>query len=499
MDAPSQQLTLEQRFNLFLETACDYAIFFMAADGTITEWSAGAEKIFGYSESAAVGLNGRIIFTPGDIERGVPEQEMARAIREGQANDERWHVRQDGSRLFATGRMVALKDHAGRISGFAKIVRDATPYKTLEQALHASDAQFRATFAQAPIGMVLSDLHGRIQQVNATFCAMTGYAMEDLPGRELVSLTTPSDRDHVRAQIDQLLTGERTSVVVEKQMQRADHTLLWVQNSMALLRDAEGRPLSFIDLCQDISVLKLSAEELERLVAQRTTAVQEKTKQMEAFCYAIAHDLRAPLRAISSYSDILRLDFAPSLPPEAAGHIHRIAASADRLERLISDLLGYTRAQQGPLAFEDVDLTEVALLALERVRRESETQDLQFELLAPLGRVRADRAALDQVFFNLISNAVKFRCTDVSLHLRIFAETKAGRRRVWFEDNGIGVDPQSRHRAFGMFERLHPKLKIPGMGMGLAIVATAMTRLGGSYGIEDNEPAGSRFWIEFPA
>ncbi|MDF3056901.1 MAG: cph1 5 [Rariglobus sp.] len=264
-----------------------------------------------------------------------------------------------------------------------------------------------------------------------------------------------------------------------------------------LLRDAEGRPLSFIDLCQDISALKLSTVELGQLIDERTSALEDKTKQMEAFCYTVAHDLRAPLRAIAGYAKFLHDDFASTLPADGLDYLRRIEASAARLDRLIIDLLGYTRVQQVPLIQEEVDLTEVVERVIEHVRNENGVEGLVIDVVAPLGTVRADGATLEHIFVNLISNAVKFRRPEAPPVIRIYSEERQGRLRVWVEDNGIGVDPRFKERVFGMFERLNPERKTPGTGIGLAIVSTAMERFGGSRGVEPNHPAGSRFWIEF--
>jgi PAS domain S-box-containing protein len=498
MSPSTKHLTSEQRFHLFLEAACDYAIFFTDTNSDICEWSSGGEKIIGYTESEALQLNARVIFTEEDRVRGVPEQEMENAIRNGQANDERWHVRKDGSLFFAVGRLVALKDSSGHLYGFAKIVRDATPHKNLEKALHASDQQFRATFAQAPLGMVLTDLSGRIDQVNRAFCELTGFTDVDLDGKDLLSFTAPEDRDGVRRHINEILIGKRNSFIMEKRMKRADGAFVWVKNSGALLRDAEGRPLSFIDLCQDISALKLSTEELGQLIDQRTSALEDKTRQMESFCYTVAHDLRAPLRAIAGYAKFLHEDFSKTLPSEGLDYLRRIEASAARLDRLIIDLLGYTRVQQVPLIQEEVDLSQVVERVIEQMRAEIDVEGLVIDVVHPLGKVRADGATLDHIFSDLISNAVKFRRQEASPVVKIYSEDRDGHLRVWVEDNGVGIDPRFKERIFGMFERLHPERKTPGTGIGLAIVATAMERFGGTRGVEPNHPEGSRFWIEFP-
>lgn len=493
----SRQLTAEQRYQLFLESATDYAIFFMDPAGTIIEWNNGAKKIIGYSETDAVGQNSRMIFTPEDQAAGVPETEMGKATRDGQANDERWHVRKDGSRFFAVGRLIALKGDDGHVFGFAKVLRDATPYKSLEEALRLSDQQFRATFAQSPLGMILSDLDGRILQSNAAFADLTGYSPEALRGREALSLTAPPDRSKVTEAIDQLFRDRTPSFTIEKRLQRSDDSLVWVQNSGAVLRDREGRPISIIDLCQDITPLKMSRDELEALVEKRTSALRDKTKQMESFCYTVAHDLRAPLRTIAGYAEFLRLDYARALDGEAMQYLRKIEQSAERLDRLIHDLLGYTRVQQIPLIREQVDLTSVVDRVTDQMQREIALANAKITFSRPLATIRADAATLEHIFLNLISNALKFRRDGIAPEVNIHAEDRDERIRVWVEDNGIGIDPKFSGRVFRMFERVHDTQKYPGTGVGLAIVGTAMERLGGSCGVEPNPSGGSRFWLEF--
>lgn len=493
------ELTAERRFQLLMDAASDYAIFFTDPDGGICEWSTSAQRLIGYTAEEALRMNGRAIFTDQDRAKHAPELEMEIANREGQANDERWHVRKDGTLFFAVGRLIALRDRENRLAGFAKIIRDASRHKILEQALRASDEQFRATFAQAPIGMVLTDLHGNIQQVNAAFSRLVGLEPRELEGIALLSRTAAEDRPLCEAQLQEMLAGKRESMDIEKRLLRADGSQVWVQNSAAILRDAESRPLSIIDLMQDITPLKLSESELGRIVDQRTAALTEKSRQMESFCYTVAHDLRAPLRAIAGYADFLRQDFAAHLPSPGAEYLHRIESAAARLDRLISDLLGYTRMQQVPVLREDVDLSVVVGRAIELVKADNPGAPLNIQVDADLGLVRSDSTTLEHVFLNLIGNAVKFRREGVPAEIRVYSERRGDRVRVWVDDNGIGVDVRFSERIFGMFERLHLDRKIPGTGVGLAIVSTAMERLGGSRGVEPNQPAGSRFWIELPS
>jgi signal transduction histidine kinase len=151
-----------------------------------------------------------------------------------------------------------------------------------------------------------------------------------------------------------------------------------------------------------------------------------------------------------------------------------------------------------PVLREEVDLSAVVAHVADQIKRDHAGENITITIDAPLGTVRADAVTLEHVFLNLFSNAVKFRRENVAPKIHVRSELRETRRRVWVEDNGIGIDPRFSHRVFGMFERLHPERKFPGTGVGLAIVATAMERLGGARGVEPNEPSGSRFWIELP-
>ena len=406
-------------------------------------------------------------------------------------------MRKDGSRFFAIGRMIALRDEAGRHVGFAKIIRDATPTKKLEEALEASEAQLRSLFAQAPWGIALLDLGARIDQTNAAFCQLHGKDAATLRGMHLTTLVHEEDRAAVQRLIDSCFQERRDSGTLEKRIVRPDGTVLWVQNSITLLRDAESRPTGVLDLCHDITPLKRSEEELAQRVRERTSALEDKTAQLESFCYTVAHDLRAPLRAIQGYAELLKSDYTEFPAEEARSYLGRIESASVKLDQLIRDLLAYTRVQQVSLAREEVDLSRL----LERVLLhlgETIEAGRQIEVLEPLGRVRSDPVALEHVFTNLVGNAVKFTRPGVPAAIRIHSEERNGYTRLWIEDQGVGIDPRYSERIFQMFERLHPHLNVPGTGVGLAIVAKAMERLGGSCGVEPNQPHGSRFWIELP-
>lgn len=235
-----------------------------------------------------------------------------------------------------------------------------------------------------------------------------------------------------------------------------------------------------------------------RTLAKLVHQMNEKTTQLNDFCYTIAHDLRAPLRAITGFAEVLREDKGNVLNDNGTDCLKRIVASSHRLDRLIQDLLGYTRLERVPINGQEVELGSVIDAALKHLEQQIKETGAEVFVRHPLPRVLSNKGALEHVFLNLISNALKFSRNGISPKVSIYGEDQPHGVRVWVEDNGIGIAPQYRDRIFGMFEKVNDGVKYPGTGAGLAIVAKAIERLGGSKGVESDPNVGSRFWIELP-
>jgi two-component system sensor histidine kinase/response regulator len=236
-----------------------------------------------------------------------------------------------------------------------------------------------------------------------------------------------------------------------------------------------------------------------RSLQQAVTKMNQKTQQLECFCYTVAHDLRAPLRAMSGLADVLREEYGPVLEEKGRDCTDRIKAASTRLDLLIQDLLGYSRIEHLQLGSEDIDVKSVIETALKHLQHEIETKAAHVSVREPLPKFRSDRGILEHVFLNLISNALKFSRNGVPPRIDIYGEKKGGHVKLWVEDNGIGIAPRHHQRIFGMFERLDAGANNPGTGVGLAIVSKSVERLGGKTGVESELEQGSRFWVELPA
>lgn len=361
----------EERFRLLVAGARDYAIILLDPDEAVASWNEGAERILGFGEKEAVGMPIRRLYTNEDQARDAPQAELAKARETGSALEERWYVRKDGTRFWASGHTVVLRNADGLIRGYAKIMRDLT---------------------------------------------------------------------------------ER----------------------------------------------KLSEEELESRVQQRTLELNEAVQELEAFSYSVSHDLRAPLRSIRGFTELALEEAAERLTEGEKDYLRRVQRAVSRLDQLISDLLAYTRVSKTRVEILPVNLHGL-VYDLRREHPEFHPPHAEIIIEGTLASVMGNVAYLTQCVTNLLGNAVKFVKPGEVPRVRIWTEPHDGRVRLCVRDNGIGIPPESLNRVFDMFERLHIGGGYEGTGVGLAIVRRAVQRMNGTIEVESIEGEGTTFRIELAA
>lgn len=235
---------------------------------------------------------------------------------------------------------------------------------------------------------------------------------------------------------------------------------------------------------------------LEKKVEERTAKLQELNAELEVFSYSVSHDLRAPLRSLETYARILHDDYGDHLPEEGRHFALRIMKNAEKMDRLMLDVLTMSRVSRSELTLVPIDLDEVVQDVIDQYP-DLATAHRLFKTEGPLGKVMADRSSLIQCFSNLLQNALKFVPKERTPEIRIHSQATGDTLRVSVRDNGIGIDPKAHERIFGMFERASPA-DVAGTGIGLAIVKKAVARMGGAVGVESAPGAGACFWIELP-
>jgi light-regulated signal transduction histidine kinase (bacteriophytochrome) len=279
----------------------------------------------------------------------------------------------------------------------------------------------------------------------------------------------------------------------------------WVHTTKTPVRDKKGGIIGLFGIFWDITERKQAQErihqlnaELEQRVAERTAELQAANGELESFSYSVSHDLRAPLRHVMGFAEMLQKDAGPSLSEKSLSQLKIIREAAGRMGELIDDLLAFSRAGRVELQKTDVNLDALVRETLGGFQAETKGRNIAWQI-QPLPVVRGDYNLLRQVLANLVSNAVKFTGGRAEAKIEIgCSPVTNGETVIFVRDNGAGFDPHYAHKLFGVFQRLHSAAEFEGTGIGLANVRRIIGRHGGRTWAEGAVGSGATFYFSIP-
>jgi len=385
--------------------------------------------------------------------------------------------------LFQKGRELANKTAELTEKNLA-LEKEIRKRERVERILAKSRDFYLALFDEFPTLIWRSDEDGRVTYFNRSWLTFVGRTLEQEKQAGWDSGIYPDEREGCAAKYRAAFLA-REPFETEYRMRRKDGEYRWMLNHGRPYRNLDGSFAGLIGACYDITPRKKSEEE-----------TRSANAELEAFSYTVSHDLRAPLRSMSGFCQILIEDFGTKSPDRSwREYVERISQAAKQMDSLIRDLLAFSR-----LARDKVDLMPIELgPLLGDVIAEMRLEGTPARVVGPGAVVLGNRVLLSQVFSNLISNALKFIAPGMTPEVRVKAEEGAdGWVRTWIEDNGIGIAAEYHEKIFQVFERLNEASAYPGTGIGLAIVRRAVGRMGGRVGVESEEGKGRRLWVDLP-
>lgn len=459
----------------------DYALFTMNNHLQITSWNSGAKNLFNYSEDEILGQTVNLLFTDLDVQNFAPKKEVEQALASGRGVDERYHVRKDGTKFWASGLVFPLKDQFGEVVGFTKIMRNITARKEAEQRLFEAKnfAESVVETANYPLVILHSDL--RINSASDSFYKFFEVDRRDAEGQNIFSIWNNPQLKELLVDIIPHHDSCDGIEIAEDFEKRGEITLSVKARKIFWFKDYS-------------EMIILSIEDITNEV--------HNIQQKDDFISVASHELKTPVTVIKLYTQILEKLTVSDTHISLRKPIFKIQEQADKLSQLLSTLLDLSQLQAGSLKLklENFELRTAIEETLEDFKLIQQTHKLEFNCKAD-GSVYADKIRISQVLTNFLTNAIKYSPSNDTVFIDMYRNTDRKEFMVTIRDLGIGIPEEDRNLLFKRFSRTEQvkDYNIQGAGLGLFIASEIVRQHGGEIGFESEENQGTEFFFTIPA
>src|SRR5271166_1315992 len=481
------------------------AILIRDMQGTIRYWNRGAEQMYGWSREEALGhISHDFLKTRFPVSLQELEDRLA---RDGSWEGELIHSRRDGAQIVVASRQVLDSKERGEPTVALEINSDITERKRSEDMLRKlneelderiqdrtaqlrdSEEQFR-TLANGISNLCwMAKPDGWIFWYNQRWYEYTGTTPQDMEGWGWQSVHDPEALPKVLERWKaSIASGEPFEMVFP--LRSADGVLRPFLTRIMPVNNRDGTVARWFGTNTDITEQK----QAEEMLRERTAQLEAANQELERFAYSVSHDLRAPLRAIDGFCQILMTEHAPGLDGEPRRYLQRVSENTRKMGRLIDDLLHFSRLGRQAMTRQPVAMADLVRQCLEELQGEREGREVEV-ILGELPPCRADAALLKQVWLNLLANALKFTRSRAVARIEAGSFARDGETVYFVRDNGVGFDMAYADKLFGVFQRLHRQEDYEGTGVGLALVQRIIHRHGGRVWAEAGPDRGAAFFF----
>lgn len=503
----------EERFRLLVESVRDYAIFMLDRDGIVLTWNAGAERFKGYRAAEIVGQHFSRFYPLEALAGGLPEHELQVARDTGVFENDGWRVRKDGSRFWANVVITAVRNDDGELLGFAKVTRDLTRPRAQEEELRRSEERFRLLVdGVSEYAIFMLDPNGRVATWNAGAERIKGYTAREIIGQHF-SVFYPDDvKDSGWPEHELRVASEKGSFVDNGWRLRRDGTRFWANVTITALRNDTGHLLGYAKLTRDLTETKriedmelANRQREEMLEAERSArmAAQRATRLKDEFLAMLSHELRTPLSAILGWTQVLLRGESRQGPDAQKRAIEVIDRNARAQVHLIDDLLDLSRIMTGKIRLDlhQIPFASVVEAALDSAMPSADAKGIRLKAILGASQdiVSADSGRLQQVVWNLLTNAIKF--TPKGGQVQVLLQRVNSQLELSVSDTGIGIPARYLPQVFDRFSQSDSSTtrEFRGLGLGLAICKQLVELHGGSIrAASQGEGMGATFSVQLP-
>ena len=474
------------------------------ADGTLTFVNQNYCAYFGTPREALLGFN-FLDFIPAEDRDAVRQHFQSLTLENPAVSYEHQVTGPDGALRWQRWTDRALFDSSGRVLEYQSVGEDITTYRQAQAEMQSSQEQMRQALRAANAGAWEWDIQSNITRwTEENFLVMGLEPGSVEPSYQTwLSCIHPDDRKQASGQITKAVEY-RANLDMDFRVLWPDGSVHWVKDIGKMRFDSAGEPTALYGIQIDITAqkqieqeIRTLNEELERRVQERTAELEEANRDLESFAYSVSHDLRAPLRGIYGYSRLLAMDTESRLSGEAVELIANIHKYTDAMSTLIDGLLHFSRLGRRPVSKQLVSMDAMAREVTARLLEQEKERQVQVSY-GDLPPALADPALLEQVWANLVGNALKYTRPCPLAEIEIGSQVQEGQTAYYVRDNGVGFDMKFADKLFGVFQRLHRAEDFEGTGIGLANVKRIIERHNGRVWAQAAPDQGATFYFTLP-
>ncbi|MFY0683314.1 MAG: PAS domain S-box protein [Balneola sp.] len=461
------------------------------------EWNDKAYEVFGVEENVEPNFEmfSQMIH-PSDLE--IVTEATTKTLETGERFDIVFRFNKpDGTEVILSGRGDLIRDSKGSPAQMIGINLDITERMRLLESIRLKESQLRSFVEQAPAAVAMLDTEMKYITVSNQWFKQYNLDKKDLIGISHYDVFPEiKEMPEWLEQHQKVLNGEELSNPKDK-IVRMDGTVQWISWKLIPWFNEPGEIGGMIMYTADITSEVSYTDKLEKEVAKRTKELASVNDELESFSYSVSHDLRAPLRAINGFSDILIEDYEDKIDENGIRLLKIVKNSAVKMGKLIDDILQFSRLGKTSIKFGTLNMEMIFNSAVSDLNAEYADKKIEVEI-SPLHTASGDTSLINQVIVNLMSNAYKYSANEDKISVIVKSEVQDKYIKYSIKDNGVGFDMKYHEKLFGVFQRLHTDSEFEGTGVGLAIVRRIIGKHGGSIWAESKIGEGSTFYFTVP-